>query len=297
MSENMSKKANLQMVKKANLQMVKKTYLPMFKRASLQMFKKTEKALSEEVCSKCRRLPSRLLSRENGQSVESCMDCLNKLRNIIVSELPTRCKFGIYGCEEILMQEDIENHETRCLHYEVNCPNIYCKKKIGMLSFLEHAKTCGSGIHELFPIENGWFEAKFAVGSHHKASMGVCWLPIKMVAFDRSFFLSWMSTLHQNFEVWICLLGRQEDAKNFKAEFSFGDGNEEKIRGRTDVFPMTLDAATIVTKKLPFVCRTDNIHSLADADGGRLKFRVKIISLKAEANKNKDAESGVCDIE
>ena len=59
---------------------------------------------------------------------------------------------------------------------------------------------------------------------------------------------------------------------------------------------MTLDAETIETKKFPFSCPADSVWDLAD-ENGDLIFEIKLINLKAEANKNEDAESGVSDIE
>ena len=47
---------------------------------------------------------------------------------------------------------------------------------------------------------------------------------------------------------------------------------------------------------LNFWCPADRILPLVD-ENGELSLEIKLINLKAKANKNEDAESGVSDIE
>ena len=96
----------------------------------VEMFKKTEKALSAK-CRRCGDIQSTSLSRETRQDEslrKNCRECLKKFLDTVLIELPVRCKFAKYGCEEILMKDELKNHETDncCQYYEVNCPQSYC---------------------------------------------------------------------------------------------------------------------------------------------------------------------------
>ena len=117
--------------------------------------------------------------------------------------------------------------------------------------------------------------------------------PKKIKAFDRLFFLSGeRSACREHFSIWVCLLGNEEEAKKFKVKIKLLGG----LAATTDVYPMTLDSATIQAQKFPFLCPANSVLPLAN-EKMLISLEIKIINMKAEANKNEDAESGVSDNE
>ena len=266
----------------------------------VDMFKKTEKTLSQ--CRKCGEIQSASLSREFREDKslrKNCLQCVHKVLDTVLVEFPVRCKFAKYGCEEILMKDELKNHEDDCQYYEVNCPYLFCKSgnKMGFLSYLEHYNKAYNTKEELKPTKNeNTFLATFYMKKLETKlpvlERDFCFFPKKKLAFNRLFFMTATARANKQFSAWVCLLGNQEEAKNFKVKISL----ETEFKFITNVHPMTLDSTTIETKKFPFMCPLDSILPLIDKNH-LLTFEIKLISLKAEANQNEDAESGVSDVE
>ena len=79
----------------------------------------------------------------NGQL--KCTECkgavlfpMVSINQTLVDELPQRCQFFKHSCTEILMKNDLNDHELDCLFREVNCAFLNCQAKIGIASFFDH---------------------------------------------------------------------------------------------------------------------------------------------------------------
>lgn len=66
--------------------------------------------------------------------------CRNKSRSTIPSSLlqflPFQCQNTKYGCQEILMEEELFDHEKYCDYQKVHCAKIDCKTDISFLNLL-----------------------------------------------------------------------------------------------------------------------------------------------------------------
>ncbi len=104
-----------------------------------------------------------------------------------------------------------------------------------------------------------------------------------MIAFDHSFFLTGgMNAELGYYTIFVCLLGNQEEAKNFEARISFGDKDDQLVHN-ANVYPMSLGPDTIVNEKFPFSCRMQSILSLVDSRN-MLNVVIKLVNKKiAEA--------------
>ncbi len=88
----------------------------------VELFKKWEKALNKK-CHQCGEIQARLLSSLSSKSSESetlskkCQSCQDRFVETVLLEVPGRCKFAKFGCGEILMKEELKNHELLCKYY------------------------------------------------------------------------------------------------------------------------------------------------------------------------------------
>ena len=50
----------------------------------------------------------------------------NAVLKTLMAQLPIYCKYKSNGCQEILMKEDMTNHEQGCVYRPIFCPEINC---------------------------------------------------------------------------------------------------------------------------------------------------------------------------
>ena len=67
--------------------------------------------------------------------------CRNRNRSTylplsLLQFLPFQCQNTKYGCQEILMTEELVDHEKYCDYQKVHCPKIDCKTDISFLNLL-----------------------------------------------------------------------------------------------------------------------------------------------------------------
>ena len=83
------------------------------------------------------------------------------LMTFSIQHLPFICKNNIFGCEEILDESKLLEHEKYCNYQKVNCAFLEgCKTEVGLLNYLEHFKeahfvinTDGNGKIFKLPID------------------------------------------------------------------------------------------------------------------------------------------------
>ena len=86
---------------------------------------------------------------------------MDVLMTFSIQHLPFICKNNIFGCEEILDESKLLEHEKYCNYQKVNCAFLEgCKTEVGLLNYLEHFKeahfvinTDGNGKIFKLPID------------------------------------------------------------------------------------------------------------------------------------------------
>ena len=58
------------------------------------------------------------------------------LPSSLLQFLPFQCQNTKYGCQEILMEEELVDHEKYCDYQKVHCAKIECKTDISFLNLL-----------------------------------------------------------------------------------------------------------------------------------------------------------------
>ena len=106
----------------------------------------SENNLKDMECPVCLRIPSsapifqcgeggHIVCKECHPKLVNCPVCRKPLGNsrnrifeMLVLQLPYKCKFSQYGCPVEVMSSDLESHEPECQHRLVHCLYPICKK-------------------------------------------------------------------------------------------------------------------------------------------------------------------------
>ena len=126
----------------------------------------------------------------------------------LMAQLPVYCKYKSDGCQEILMKEDMANHEQGCVYRPIYCADLNCTQNSTYHGLMEHVTQ----VHkDLDVIE----KKKFIITS----KLGVDLKPEKLAttrisAFDFTFFEVGVITDQHMFK-WIYILADPDVAKNF----------------------------------------------------------------------------------
>ena len=141
----------------------------------------------------------------------------------LMAQLPIYCKYEKNGCQEILMKEDMIDHEEVCVYRPINCADLKCTQKfIGVDSYhglMEHLTEVHKGLDV---IE----KKKFLISS------SVDLKPWKLAttqisAFNFTFFEVGVITDQFMFR-WIYILGDPDVAKNFDYHVKIKRGRFEQ---------------------------------------------------------------------
>ncbi len=215
--------------------------------------------------------------------VEKCPECesteysnvnvppewLTLLKSLI-QELPKRCPFQKYGCQEVLMESDLEKHEERCLFFEISCASFNCREKFGAPFYLEHFEK----VHKHFEVI-GQCDASFTIQvGYDRDNQSLLGFPRKLSAFNRTFFVTGRAWKYA-FQIFVMLLGTEDDAEEFQAVISVP--SSEKLRFNAynfDVYSMTLSLEEMVDKSKYYF----TLFQLFDMskDISRIEFKLKL---------------------
>ena len=86
----------------------------------------------------------------------------NAVLKTLMAQLPIYCKYKSNGCQEILMKEDMTNHEQGCVYRPIFCPEINCTQKSTYHGLMEHVTE----IHKGFDVIR---EKKFIITITNKS--------------------------------------------------------------------------------------------------------------------------------
>jgi len=206
------------------------------------------------------------------------------------THLPEFCSNKDKGCQEILMKEEMINHDQECVYRPINCPDLKCNAKVTYHGLLDHFTE----VHKDYISMDALKKKKFLITSKIGVNLKPTELlpPTRITAFDRTFFEVGIIK-DQLMLRWIYILGDPDLAKNFSYTVRVKTENIEMSFSRK-VQSLTLSKhyKDIATNQA-FVMPVATVKELLD-DTNNIVFEYKIRNLKEEA-KDEDVESGISD--
>ena len=207
----------------------------------------------------------------------------------LMAQLPIYCKYEKNGCQEILMKEDMIDHEEVCVYRPINCADLKCTQKfIGMDSshgLMEHLTEVHKGLDV---IE----EKKFLITTKIGAELTVALLATTQIsAFNFTFFEVGVITDQFMFR-WIYILGDPDVAKNFDYHVKIKHGRfEQAFSGQ--VRSLSEHYNDITKSFKAFFVPIARVEEFLVADS-KLVLEYQIRNMKDEA-KDDNEESGISD--
>jgi len=209
----------------------------------------------------------------------------NRVLKTLMAQLPVYCKYKSNGCQEILMKEDMANHEEGCVYRPIYCADLKCTQKSTYHGLMEHFTQ----VHkDLDVIE----KKKFIITS----KLGVALTPEKLAttrisAFDFTFFEVGVITDQFVFK-WIYILGDPDLAKNFCYHVKVSNGafkhtSDEPVQSVSEHY-------NDITKSFKaFFLPIARVKEFLD-DDSQMVLEYQIRNMKEEA-KDDNEESGISD--
>ena len=225
-----------------------------------------------------------------------CQNCLNAflpkvtlrespLVSKLIENLPLYCKFLNNGCSEVMLLDEMIEHESECIFRDIKC--FRCEKTIMFKDFDEHqvnricmpmAPLTQKGA--IYKRSKHQFEfVRFASGG-------------RILALDRTFY---EAILFKNdiWYFWIYLLGTPEEAKHFCYEIRITKDPKRKISFNGQVQSVDHFFDSLLMKDDVLALPIIVMNKFLDGNS-KLNFEVKIRNLKEEA-KDDFEESGIDD--
>ena len=264
--------------------------------------------ISELQCYSCKSVPSPF---ENGmnryvcdkRAHSLCENCKIKcscgstvtqeepsnLTKKLLEDLPWYCPHFVYGCQEIMSKDKLENHQSDCAYRPVFCPFYRCNEKLPFLKLNSHIEE---------KCKNNFFTSKME--TEHKYFMWTGKLSRKVAILDlkskeRFFVCDIWDNDSKQFKLWVQFFGPDHVCKKYKFTVSSENNADFPFSFQSTVIPISEKSNDIL----------HNFHILTLSEGivdkmvGNGKFSFPIIveiqSIKEEV-KDIDVESGVSDV-
>ena len=203
------------------------------------------------------------------------------------THLPEFCSNKDKGCQEILMKEEMINHDQECVYRPINCPDLKCTEKVTYHGLLDHFTEVHKDYISMDALKKKKFLITCKIGVNLKPTELLP--PTRITAFDRTFFEVGIIK-DQLMLRWIYILGDPNVAKNFSYTVRVKKENIEMSFSRK-VKSLSEHYNDITKVKQAFVMPVDE-ELLYDTNN--IVFEYKIRNLKEEA-KDEDVESGISD--
>ena len=208
----------------------------------------------------------------------------------LMAQLPVYCKYGENGCEEILMKEDMTDHEEVCVYRPINCADLKCTQKfIGMDSshgLMEHLTEVHKGLDV---IEKKKFLITTKIGADLKSAMLAT---TQISAFNFTFFEVGVITDQFMFK-WIYILADPDVAKNFYYHVKIKNASGVELIFSDQVRSLSEHYGSIIGSYKAFFMPIVRVKEFMD-DNSQMVFEYQIRNMKEEA-KDDNEESGISD--
>ena len=204
----------------------------------------------------------------------------------LMAQLPVYCKYKSDGCQEILMKEDMANHEQGCVYRPIYCADLNCTQNSTYHGLMEHVTQ----VHkDLDVIE----KKKFIITS----KVGVDLKPEKLAttrisAFDFTFFEVGAITDQFVFK-WIYILGDPDVAKNFFYTVNINNGGGDEMAFSTQVRSLSEHHIGITKSFKAFFLPIVRVKEFVN-DNSQMVLMYQIHNMKEEV-KDDNEESGISD--
>jgi len=204
----------------------------------------------------------------------------------LMAQLPVYCKYKSNGCQEILMKEDMINHEQGCIYRPIFCADLNCTQKSTYHGLMEHATQAHKSLDV---IEQKTFIIKSKIEGDLKPQKLAT---TRISAFDFTFFEVGAITDQFMFK-WIYILGDPDVAKNFCYQVFIRNGGDFELAFSDQVRSLS-ECHTDITKSfkaffLPIVRVKEFL-----GDDSQMALEYQIRNKKDEA-KDDNEESGISD--
>ena len=218
--------------------------------------------------------------RKNQKKYETLMD-----------QLPVFCKYEANGCQEILMKEDMAEHEAGCIYWAANCADLKCNTKAPSVVYMDHLAKVHKA-NNILVLENKLFNITTLAGS---APEGHKFAPTQINAFGYNFFE--VGIIRNNFLFrWIYVLGNPDEAKNFYYHVKVKKGDtKEELNNFVQVRSMIENHQEITNAFHAFFVPMVRVKEFMD-ENFKIELEYKIRNMKEEA-KDDEVESGISDDE
>merc|ERR1712062_429817 len=222
---------------------------------------------------------------------------INGLMNIgtaklqtLMAQLPVVCEYKSYGCQEILMKEDMMKHEQGCLLTPPYCPGLNCTQRSTYHGLMKHVTQVHKGLDV---IE----KKKFVITSKIDASLKSQKLATTRIsAFDCTFFEVGTITgvwSGQFMFKWIYILADPNVAKNFYYHVKIKNASGVELTFNDQVRSLSESYNDITGSFKAFFIPIARVKEFMD-DNSQMVFEYQIRNMKEEA-KDDNEESGISD--
>ena len=216
--------------------------------------------------------------------VRNCGSKISKsacpLVSSLIEMLPFCCKYREWGCEEVLLQEEMKAHFSRCIFSEMTCINLDCEMPSMSLKLsFDHMPAC-SIIPEIENIVEIKLDDKCEHGTYWKPSL------IQRNPLNKPLFYFFAEVDECDIVyAWIYFLGFKEDAERFT--FSLEVNSKRSIKFTGPVKSIFEDRDEIIHDRDAFMIGVPIGKKLCN-EQEKLEINVEIFNEKAEAKEEEE---------
>jgi len=199
-------------------------------------------------------------------------------------------KYEEDGCQEVLMKEDMIEHEQCCVYRPINCADLKCTQKTTYSGFMEHLAEIHKELYESDVIDTKRFFIKCEMDGDFKSRK---FTPTRISVFDFTFFE--VGIIKDQFMFrWICILGDPDVAENFFYNVKVKKENtRDELTFCGQVRSLSEHYEYITKSFNAFFMPIVKMKEFLDGDS-KLSLEYQICNMKNEA-KDDNEESGISD--
>ena len=263
------------------------------------MSKQLLKLLPHLTCYRCKSIPSvefpnrKLFQCENPKAHLLCDYCKRRcpcgnyvsinacsLASSLVDTLPFCCKNRGNGCKEILFQEEMRAHFSRCMFQKVSCINYSCKKEMPFENFFDHIAlpTCSN-------VPKNKNRIKVTLTDSHRYGAYIPASIMEENPLNESVFYGVGLARDDILFAWIYFLGFKEDAERFSYSLEVNKNSKRSVKFTCPVKSIFESADNIISERDAFMISLTVGRKLCK-EQGHLEFDFEIFDEEAEDDDN-----------
>ena len=203
----------------------------------------------------------------------------------LMAQLPVYCKYKSDGCQEILMKEDMANHEEGCVYRPTFCADLNCTQKSTYHGLMEHVTQVHKGLDVIEKKKFVIINSKMGALNSQKLAT------TRISAFDFTFFEVGTISGQLMFK-WIYVLGDSDVAKNFYYHVKIKNASGVELIFNDQVRSLSEYYFDIITRSFKaFSMPIARVKEFLD-DNSQMVLEYQIRNMKEEA-KDDNEESGI----